>query len=374
MKKCVKIYLLTIFILGIIILSVGFYFLINNNKLNGYLIFSWGNIIGPLQPKTGPGGSNYLYGGMKQTGYRYNNAIYYIFEPKNPTPKSAPVLLYIHQVPGADGMILQADLNKPFYINMINHFVRKGYIVIFPSYGYYNASAKDWEDNIIYETKDALKKLKTEPGHVWPDENKFAISGHSLGGLMTIIVGVDAVKKGLPEPKALIFHEGVSEERSKKLCAENNITGNVYCVFNLPENYSSLNPNITLVYIIDNEMAVGPPNITREEWENLYIYGRLNKTEISRKNKFFLFTRTDIYGTIDLVSNHNSVQVLPRVFPLYGMDYYGYWKPTVAALNYAFYGKDYEYINESSDIAKDMGNWSDGTKVIPMLSGIDYGV
>jgi len=50
----------------------------------------------PEQPKSGPGGMDYRYAKVTKNVYGEGANQYWIFEPADPTPKSAPVIVFNH--------------------------------------------------------------------------------------------------------------------------------------------------------------------------------------------------------------------------------------------------------------------------------------
>lgn len=332
-------------------------------------------ILQPKRPKNGPGGYDYLYNSVKVSRFTKNGMEYYIYEPSNPMPKNAPLLVYISQVPGASGLIATASFHKNFYLPLLNHLAQKGYIVVFPSYGTATATADQFQNNIILQIKDAFEQLN-KGSHVRPLSGQFAVMGHSMGGLMTILVANSAVASGLPLPKVVITHEGVTQARAEYSCknSADYPPAEIYCSFRLPGKLTGIGSGATFVSIIDNEQAIDL-SLSREEWEAMYVTRPWNDiSHISREHKNFLFTRTDNHGNPAMVSNHNGVQTFGSYFPEDAMDWYGYWKPTVATLNYTFFGKDAQYVFGSGSNVTAMGIWSDGVPVKPMLTIKDFGL
>lgn len=328
----------------------------------------------PKRPKSGPGGGDYAYKSVKVSRFTKNGMEYYVYEPSDPTPKNAPLLVYISQVPGASGLILTASFHKNFYQPLLRHLAQKGYIVMFPSYGTNTATADKFQQNIALQIKDAFVQLNSG-AHVRPLMDRFAIAGHSMGGLMTILVANGAVASGLPPLAAVITHEGVTQARAQYSCENSSAypPAGVYCSFVLPGNLTGIGSGATFVSIIDNEGAIDP-SLTRAAWTSMYVTSPWsNISHIARSHKNFLFLRTDTHGDPDMVSNHNTVQTFGSLFPEDAMDWYGYWKPTVAALNSAFYGKDGQYVFGTGSNVTSMGTWSDGVPVTPMLTIRDFG-
>jgi pimeloyl-ACP methyl ester carboxylesterase len=87
----------------------------------------------------------------------------------------------------------------------LDHLVRRGNIVIYPRYQADLLSlVSEFTGNAIAAIRSALTRLQTEKGHVRPDLKKFAVVGHSMGGLLTANVAALAAESGLPMVRAMM--------------------------------------------------------------------------------------------------------------------------------------------------------------------------
>lgn len=78
----------------------------------------------PPQPKAGPGGRNYHHGDWRVSSGGTGSDAWFVFEPVDPQPASAPLAIIMHgyfEFSGYDQMY-----------ELIRHTVRKGNIVIYP--------------------------------------------------------------------------------------------------------------------------------------------------------------------------------------------------------------------------------------------------
>src|SRR5262249_36300820 len=146
----------------------------------------------------------YAHAGVTKNRYGNNGTEYWIYEPDTPRPASAPLIIFLHGWGGT---------NPLYYGAWIEHLVRRGNIVVYPRYQKNLLTARsDFTPNTISAIKDAIDRLKTEGGHVRPELSKFAVVGHSLGGLLAANVAALASESGLPQVRAVMSVElGITE-------------------------------------------------------------------------------------------------------------------------------------------------------------------
>jgi pimeloyl-ACP methyl ester carboxylesterase len=318
----------------------------------------------PLQPASGPGGSQYSHTSVIKNHYGKGGQEYWIFEPDSPKPRSAPVIVFLH---GWGGM------NPLYYGAWIDHLVKRGNIVIYPRYqASLLTSLKDFTPNTIAAVKDALDRLQTEKGHVTPELNKFAAVGHSMGGLLAANVAALAAESKLPHVRAL-------------MCVEPGIT-------EAPINFELADlkklPPATLLLAVagDRDSLVRETDAKRIYYES---------TRIPAANKDFITLVSDTHGTPTLIASHraptaidksydsgegvsgsppgtadpigDAPQVKRRVRPetmmVNALDYYGTWKLFDGLCDAAFTGKNREYALGNTPQQRFMGRWSDGVPV-----------
>jgi len=322
----------------------------------------------PLQPSSGPGGSQYSHTSVTRNRYGKGGQEYWIFEPDSPRPRTAPVVVLLH---GWGGM------NPLYYGAWIDHLVKRGNIVIYPRY---QASLltplKDFTPNTITAVKDALGRLQSEKGHVSPDLNKFAAVGHSMGGLLAANLAALAAESKLPRVQAV-------------MCVEPGITES-------PVNFALADlkkiPASTLLLALagDQDGLVRDTDAKRIYYES---------THVSAANKDFITLVSDSHGTPVLLASHraptaldksydsgeglsgapagtsdpvgDAPQVQRRVRPetmmVNALDYYGTWKLFDALCDAAFTGKNRQYALGNTPQQRFMGLWSDGTPVKELI-------
>jgi len=287
----------------------------------------------PDQPTSGPGGSDYSHAGVKKSSYKFGAEQYWIFEPTNPTPATAPLIVFNHG---------WCAIFPFFYRAWIEHIVKHGNIVVYPRYqrGIY-FGFRQFTSNAINAVKNAIQELQ-KGNHVRPELDKFAIVGHSLGGGITAIMAALAQTEGLPIPKAIMP---------------------VQPAYNWSINADlSLIPNTTLMVVV-----VGANDTVVGTIPGKSIFYEADQIPFDRKD--FVIQITDRYGSPDLIADHIAPLCTPGFFSysVDAMDYYSTWKLFDALTDYAFYGINGEYCLGNTSEQRFMGLWSDGTPVKELI-------
>ena len=321
------------------------------------------NATPPSQPQTGPGGKQYLHLSVTKNRYGKGGTEYWIFEPDSPKPRSAPVIVFLH---GWGGM------NPLYYGAWLDHLVRRGNIVIYPRYQQNLLTGiSEFTPNTLHAVKDAVTRLKTEPGHVTADLSKFATVGHSLGGILAANVAAMASESGLPRVSAVMAVEpGITE-----------------APINVPLADLKKLPAETLLLAL-----AGDQDTLVRDYDAKRIY--YESTRIPADNKDFIMLVSDAHGRPALQASHraptahdksydngegvgggpaetNPVGDSPQTsrrsrldtMMINALDYYGTWKLFDALCDAAFYGRNREYALGNTPQQRFMGTWSDGTPV-----------
>ncbi len=280
---------------------------------------------------------------------------YWLFEPADPSPKTAPVVVFNH------GWFA---VNPGVYGAWIEHLVRQGRIVIAPRY------QRDWSTppvnflpNALIAVRDGLDVLATSPAHVRPDRSKFALIGHSAGGNLAAQMAAVASEADLPEPRAVvaIFPGEVFQSRKPDLADV---------------------PASTLLVVVagQKDLVVGDQR-ARE------IFAAT--TAIPRDRKKFILYRTDARGYPHFRADHLApTGALHRfdtgdgLFPAAQMaqgevnafDTAGFWRMADLTLDAAFAGKTLDEATDKGDAFRHLGFWSDGRPVLPPIVGDDLAI
>jgi hypothetical protein len=282
----------------------------------------------PQQPPTGPGGSNYSHDGVRQTHCGWGDYEFWIFEPTNPIPTSAPLIVFNH---GWSAFFPNS------YKAWIEHLVKRGNIVVYPRYQLgFIIGVRYATLNAIQAVKKAITILQNGD-HVQPDLDKFAIVGHSLGGGITAEMAVLAEEKGLPHPKAIMPVQPFIRNDT------------------MMKNFHDI-PATTLLLVVvgENDTIVG-------NFSGKMIFSTSDQIPINQKD--FIIQRTDRYGSPALVADHFAPICIPNSSWVDAMDYYSTWKLFDALTDYAFYGINHEFCLGNTSEQRFMGYWSDGTPV-----------
>ncbi|MEE9212868.1 MAG: alpha/beta hydrolase fold domain-containing protein [Phycisphaeraceae bacterium] len=290
---------------------------------------------------------------MTKTLHGRGAARYWLFEPADPVPASAPLIAMLHG---------WAEINPQPYGAWIEHLVRQGNIVVFPRYQNDALTLPDrFTDHAAEAISDAVTVLQQD-GHVMPDLARFALVGHSVGGNVAANLAARGSADGLPHAGAL-------------LCAHPGINAIVPL-----EDMSRIRAD-TLVLTItgDRDHITGKADARR-------IYQGATPVPAERKN--FVVLQSDRHGKPALVADHAAPLAMDKAYdsgvmkavgrgrkpPMLSfhlpwhrapdaLDYYGYWRLFDALCDAAFEGRHIEYALGNTPQQRDMGTWSDGVAV-----------
>ena len=312
---------------------------------------SCGRALPPDQPTTGPGGADYTHASVTQSTYGEEGEQYWLIEPNDPAPESAPLIVFNH---GWAGML------PGYYAAWIEHIVRRGNIVLFPRYqASLSTPPSRFLPNAIQAATDGVARLQ-DGRHVRPDLDRFALVGHSMGGQLTANMAAVAADVGLPTPGAV-------------MCAEPGGPKDDVWWHHLFEDLSQIPAGTLLLTLVgDADRFVG------ETGARMIYEGA---TQIPAQDKDFVVLVSDDYGQPHLVANHLAPVAMMECnlfAPEFGislltidvadlsvnaLDTYGTWKLFDALTDAAFYGTNRQYALGDTPEQRFMGEWSDGTPV-----------
>ncbi len=303
----------------------------------------------PAQPATGPGGSDYTYGGVTQFDYgtNGNGQDFWLYEPNSPTPDSANVVVFIHGL---------GETNPKLYGAFIKHLVRKGNIVIYPRYQKdLNSDNTTFSDSCAKGIQRALDTLQ-QAGHVKPRLNNFFVLGHSVGGILTANMSTRYAMYGLPKPlTAFSMQPGA----------------------NIPQillsDYSGFESDIKYLILVGNDDII----VGSQTGEMLFN----QTTSVPTSHKNLLKHFADSHGSPALGATHfeplagdvafdngesNLFILASGTGPVDAFDYYGTWKLQDALMDCALNNQNCDLAFGDTPGQKSLGNWSDGTPLTPM--------
>jgi acetyl esterase/lipase len=303
---------------------------------------------GPRQPPA-PGYS-YAHKAIKRQEFGSGARSYWLFEPAQPTPASAPVIVFHHG---------WYAYNPAAYGAWIEHLVRSGQIVIFPRYQADRLTPpSDFLANALSAVHDALDVLETSPVHIRPDRRRFALIGHSAGGNLAAQMAAVALDNNLPLPRAVVAV----------------MPGEV-----VPSRDPSLAkiPATTLLVVAaaEDDRIVG--DLRARE-----IFAEATAIPLARK-KYVLF-RTDLHGW--LVADHFAPTAASRGLNngeglllnlqfsrarVDAFDWAGFWRLADITIQAGFLGLTLDEATDHGTLFRHLGYWSDGRPVSPPIVGDD---
>ena len=280
----------------------------------------------PKQPARGPGGSDYAHRSVKETEHGEGGTQYWIIEPAQPAPKSAPLVIFLHG---------WTAMTPDTYRGWVNHLAKRGNIVVYPRYQAKLLSpATEFFPNTVVAVRDALAVL-AQPGHVKPDLERVALVGHSAGGVQTANYAVLAALEKLPAAKAVMIVEpGQGKNGGFKIIAM--------------EDCEKFPATLKLIVMIGDADGMVGEGCARTIWRDT---GHV-------RERAFVTLRSDAHGTPVLNANHIAPISWNRA-ATDALDWLGLWRTFDALMDAAFSGKPLA-------VDASMGAWSDGVPVTPM--------
>lgn len=286
----------------------------------------------PSQPINGPGGSNYTHERVRQSRYGFGSRQFWIFEPCDPTPETAPLIVFNHG---------WSAFYPVYYKAWIEHLVKRGNIVVYPRYQLgMLIGTRTATHNAIRAVQRAISILQNGH-HVAPDLEKFAIVGHSLGGGITAEMAVMAEDHGLPIPRAVMPVQPFVRMDTM-----------------LKDFHGIPASTLLLVIVGENDTIVG-------NFSGKTIFTTADQIPLDRKD--YIIQRTDRHGEPALVADHGAPLCIPESSTVNAMDYYSTWKLFDALTDYAFYGIEQNYCLGNTTEQRFMGYWSDAVPVKELI-------
>lgn len=281
----------------------------------------------PGQPSSGPGGSSYPHAGYTVVSNGSGNTQYWVYQPASPQPASAPVVVFNHGY-GA--------MEPTYYLAWLEHLVRRGNIVIYPRYqATLLTLPRNYTGNAITAVKNALAWLQASPSRVQPQLSRFAIAGHSYGGVVTMNMAHRWQSAGLPQPRALLavapWHDNL-------------------------DTLSGVPASVLMNCVVGDEDVLAADDGCDLIWSRT--------AHVPLANRDYVWMFSDTRGTPDLVADHTFATTGGgggRVVD--ALDWYGTWKILDGLTDCSFFGTNCAYGLGDTPEHRFMGTWSDGAPV-----------
>jgi pimeloyl-ACP methyl ester carboxylesterase len=283
----------------------------------------------PAQPAGGPGGRQQRHGGVRRTDLGAASGAVAIFEPGEPAPARAPVVVFTQGV-GPDA-----------YQGWVDHLVGRGSIVVFQERPFRGVSLQERRAGSVAGLRAALREL-ARPGHVRPRLDAVVLVGHSIGAIMAAQLAADAAGRRLPRPRAVFaLQPPLEDEPGLRLLGR------------IPSS------TLMLVLASDQDAQVGEEG-AKALWAAL--------GHLPAANRDYVRVRSDQRGAVELRADH--------LFPLSSagdppdaLDFFGAWKLLDGLQRCATVRQDCEFAIGGSARQRFMGSWSDGSPVAPLEVG-----
>jgi acetyl esterase/lipase len=332
----------------------------------------------PAQPKSGPGGADYVTEEVSKRAVGRASTATYVFHAAAPAAEPRPVVVFLHAWGAA---------NPQVYGGWIEHLARKGYLVLYPRFQEVGRTRPaDAPANAASLVKDALAELAADP-QARPDPDRVAFLGHTAGSPIAANLAANAKAEGLPVPKLvfLVMPGGIASDAKSRGIQLADL--------------SQIDPSTLLITMIgDREFRAADAAARRLLRE---------ASEVPPTRKIFMRALSDDHGFPSLAATLASPASPREAFDgtkirvppdppgdpkaqrqakqkwsadmvLSGeqsvlvaqlgsngtdaLDYLGYWKTFDMALAAAFSGKDAQALRNDAALT-DMGRWSDGWPV-----------
>jgi len=306
----------------------------------------------PSQPQHGPGSSETTSHFVVPVKIADGSQGGWIFLPADPSPRTAPVIIFCHG---------WAAIPPRGYQAWINHLVMRGNIVLWPNYQDSPLTpTRQALPNALAGVRAGLRTLQSGDYSVRPDLDRVVVAGHSAGGMIAAGIAAEAVAKGLPKIKALMSVEPGDSQRGG--------------VASVPLADLGALPSDTLMLILvgQDDTSVGTFDGERILHES---------TSVSASDKALFMLHSDDHGSPALIANHYTPSAVLNADGTFAkeptkasfsrntadigivdaLDYMGTWRLLDRLMGAAFGGEGNRLFQDPSVL--DMGTWSDGVPV-----------
>ena len=300
----------------------------------------------PLQPKSGPGGGRYRHGDWRVSAGGSGSDAWFVFEPVDPQPTSAPLAIIMHgyfEFSGYDQMY-----------ELIRHTVRKGSVVIYPRWQTGVATpcpgpfdSEPCVTSALNGIRGALSYLQASADRVQPELDRASYFGFSFGGIITANLANRYASLGLPEPRAIFLedpHDGGFAGPDEPA---------------LDDSLKGIPSTVKLQCHSGADSLSSPDGAITSCNAVFSLLGHIPK-----KNKDLVLTYDDSHGEPPLSSAHGVCAAYPGTADAYDWNFC--WKVWDALRTCAYSRRGCRYALGNTRKHRSMGKWSDDVPIAPL--------
>jgi pimeloyl-ACP methyl ester carboxylesterase len=300
----------------------------------------------PGRPAQGYGSTQkYICDGYQRikSGWYWDGTAVNVFVPNRlKCGRRAPVVFFLH------GFLQVAP---QIYLDAIKHLTDQGYIVIYPTINPGNPFAilTDMDQNVMLQRAiDNARKGLAIAGRR-ADTSKMFVFGHSLGGLFSVC------------------WNGAGGPRARAIVSCNLATDSMQGMPDFLKQFVKITPVDWRGYAAEVDVPVilltGDEDNISGVKQATDMYNALT----AAPSRALHCLRTDNYGDPRLAADHNAVMCSSGWIPPLLMRFFG-GDAEVDATDYRYYWAAFDAVLEGKTaLTFDMGAWSDGTPVKPVL-------
>ena len=302
---------------------------------------------------TGPGGSETIFGDVRITEGGSGNDAWYLAEPIDPRPKSAPLVVMMHGYFEFSG---HTQLGA-----VLRHTAAEGNVVIYPRWQTGPADPCPGSFNLVpcevaaaNAIKGAVSYLQANPTtHVQPRLADTTYIAHSFGAVLAVNLANKHQRYDIPQPKALWLDEP----------DDSGLNGEAEGAFD--DDLTGIPAATKLVCLAGADGSTSPT-----QHVNL-VFGYASRAcnvlfpklgHIPDANKSLVMNYADNHGTPALTAPHGVCA--GDVGDADAYDSWMCWRSMDALRACALYNVDCEYALGDTPQNRYNGSWSDGTPVI----------
>jgi hypothetical protein len=303
----------------------------------------------PPEPRAGPGGRDYSHADVRVSSGGEGNDSWYVFEPVQPRPRSAPVVVVMHGYYEYSGYSQMAAL--------IRHTVRKGNLVIYPRWQTGVADPCPGPFNIepcmgsaARGIVGALDYLRASHRRVQPELGKASYFGFSFGAIITANLADRFRVLRLPKPRVIFLDDP----------SDGGLAG---------PGEPALDPSLAGIPAdalfechsgADGALELEPGGMDHASCNALFP----KLTQIPDRHKDLVLTHTDTHGSPPLSSAHGVCTAQAATTDAYDWNFC--WKVFDALRDCAYQHRNCSDALGNSFKHRSLGRWSDGVPVIPL--------